>query len=147
MAQDRLTEGQNMRLFSCKVRLSNSLYNEVPKINVTAPEITILRYIHGGGGGPEQALPDTASVTDIKATGNVDRTSEAERARLQALYGAALKKKDVTMGSLFGVGIPLPDTIDGVGDGGSVVEPVIKRSPGRPRKEVEPETETAAAFG
>jgi F-type H+-transporting ATPase subunit alpha len=50
-----------MQLYSAKVRLSGSLYNEVRKDELTAPEILLLRSIHGG----------TEAVTEVKATGKL----------------------------------------------------------------------------
>lgn len=65
-----------MNVFSCKLRLNGSVLNEVPKINVSAPEIIVLRSIHG---------PD--SVVDMKLTGNPNREHLAERDRLSDIYG------------------------------------------------------------
>lgn len=49
--------------------------NTVPKYDVTAAEIAVLRLLHG-----EQA------VTDVKVVGSVDRTDRQEIARLQNIY-------------------------------------------------------------
>lgn len=100
-----------MRLFSCKVRLSNSLHNEVQKISVTAAEIMILRHIHGLM-DTETGEIDSSCVIDIKPTGTVSRTDTEERRRLQSIYGTALKRHKKSIDTLFGVGQPLPQAIE-----------------------------------
>lgn len=95
-----------MRQFACKVRLGGSLYNEVPKGEVTAAEIIVLRAIHGKEG-----------VIDIKEVEPVKRTSEEERARLISSYGSAIAKRQEIvggMGALIGLGGPVPDSTDGL---------------------------------
>ena len=98
-----------MQLYSAKVRLGGSLYNEVPKDELTAPEILLLRSIHGG----------TEAVIEVKATGkeafDVDeegnrklRTDKAERARLKRIYDAYNKKLD----KLFGPTGVLPQVLE-----------------------------------
>lgn len=101
-----------MRLFSCKVRLAGSLVNEVAKIGVTAPEIMVLRAIHSPPS--EIGAVDPAVVTEIKPSGEVSRTDAEERHRLHELYGSSLKKKELTIASMFGVGVPLPKSVDGL---------------------------------
>lgn len=64
-----------MKLYSVKIRLSGSLYNEVRKDDVTAAEIAILRNFHG---------PD--SVADIVETGDKPTNHDEERARLWQTY-------------------------------------------------------------
>lgn len=152
-----------MRLYSCKVRLSGSLYNEVFKDGVSAAEIILLQHAHSPQADDGSIVLDTSVVTDIKEVaipepseeGAVEarrqllaaraaKTDGAERAYLQSLYGGALKKKSLTLAALFGMAGALPQTVDG---GEQLVqEPVIKRGPGRPKKvETEAEVETAAA--
>jgi hypothetical protein len=98
-----------MQLYSAKVRLGGSLYNEVRKDELTAPEILLLRSIHGGA----------EAVTEVKATGkeafDVDeegnkrlRTDKAERARLKRIYDAYNKKLD----KLFGPMGALPQVLE-----------------------------------
>jgi hypothetical protein len=98
-----------MQLYSAKVRLSGSLYNEVRKDELTAPEILLLRSIHGG----------TEAVTEVKATGkeafDVDeegsrklRTDKGERARLKRIYDPYAKKLD----KLFGPMGALPQVLE-----------------------------------
>ena len=60
-----------MHLYACKVRLHGSVMNEVPKEDVTACEVMILRLIHG----------DDAIVA-LRCTGDVARSDEEERSRL-----------------------------------------------------------------
>lgn len=65
-----------MYRYSCKVRLGGTVTNEVRKDDVTAPEILILRSIHG-----EDA------VQDIVETQQSDRRPHrTERERLYELY-------------------------------------------------------------
>lgn len=78
-----------MRQFACKVRLSGSLYNEVPKSDVTVPEIILLRTIHGG-----------EAVADIKEIEGVKRTDAEERDRLANIYGGAIKNRQEIIGGL-----------------------------------------------
>jgi hypothetical protein len=102
-----------MRLFSCKVRLGASLVNEVVKIGVTAPEIVVLRVLHSPPS--EAGAIDPSVVTEIKAQAKeVERTDTEERQRLHETYGVALKKKEMTVGTLFGVGVPLPKSVEGL---------------------------------
>lgn len=99
-----------MRLYSCKLRLKNSLYNEVPKINVTAAEIMVLQYMHMPDGGPV----DPSTVTEIKHIGDVERTDAEERARLSHIYDNGLKRTDQSIAKMFGVGTALPKVVEGV---------------------------------
>lgn len=90
---------EGFRLYDCKVRLSGSVQNEVPKFNVTAPEITVYQAIHGSD-----------SVVSIKANGKLaKRTDAKERARLTDIFanpalsvGEALEKKMRLLSDLFG---------------------------------------------
>lgn len=108
-----------MQLYKCKVRLSSSLNNEVPKINVTVPEIIVLRVIHQmgynvGGGDP---VVDIEPLIDGKNQFVMaDRSDREERQRLHDIYGGALlrSKTHPTIDSIFGVGTPLPTTTDGI---------------------------------
>lgn len=114
-----------MQTYSAKVRLAGSLYNEVPKSDLTAPEIAILKRIHGSD-----------AIVDIKPGKSVDRTDEQERARLAHTYNRALAGiKNV--GSIEGVlgpeGIPLAKTVSGVD---SLPPPTTgKRAGGRPKQD------------
>ncbi len=120
-----------MRLFSCKVLLGGSRYNEVFKDEVTIPEIVVLRHIHKSKEGHD-------AVTEIKFLGSqVARTDEQERARLQSLYDPRNKFLD---SKLFGVAIPLPQVLPGV-DVGAVTKPA------RRTREAEPVDEAAALNG
>jgi len=90
-------------LFSCKVRLNDSVLNEVRKTNVTAPEIMILRAMHGEG-----------AVLDINETGKDKRTHTQERQRLYTVYAnpeannsETVAKKMTLIRNLFG-----HDTLD-----------------------------------
>lgn len=121
-----------MQIYSCKVRLSGSLYHEVIKPDVTAAEIAILRHIHGFV-DPETGNVDPSSVVDVKASGNVDRSDAEERDRLAAIYNPALKRFDSSVAKFFGPGNPLPKFAEGA-DSTITPEEPIRRGPGRPPK-------------
>jgi len=65
-----------MDIFKCKVRLGGSVMNEVEKIAVTAPEVILLRAIHGGD-----------AVVNLKRTGEKRAEHAVERDRLAEIYG------------------------------------------------------------
>lgn len=98
-----------MNLYTCKVRLGGSVLNEVRKSDVTAPEIIVLREIHGSD-----------AVADIVMTGNVKRSSAEERKRITDLYAGAgennsetHKKKTDMLRTLFGhESMGLPEKLD-----------------------------------
>lgn len=138
-----------MRLYSCKVRLEGSLYNEVRKIGVTAAEIQLLRLLHSlnpeaeNEDGTDENLIDESVVGDIVFTGEVDRTDAQERSRLTELYGPALKRFDSikNIKGVFGVGVPLPAFVPDE----NVKSAPKKRAPKKkaePKKAEETETET-----
>lgn len=74
-----------MQTYNAMLRLAGDLNNTVPKFGLTAPEIIVLKAIHG-----EDA------VVDIQKSAMDKRPHEDERARLEITYG----HKVVT--SLFG---------------------------------------------
>lgn len=80
-----------MQVYRCKVRLAGNVQNEVPKIEVTAAEIIVLRHLHG-----EDA------VVDIKPTTMDKRSHEEERDRLSRLYTAVTKDGVPVVEQLFG---------------------------------------------
>lgn len=98
-------------LYSCKVRIGGSVLNEVPKVGVTAPEVEVLRFIHGSD-----------AVADLKRIGEVKRTDREERARLEGIYASAatsmgdsLVRKKRMFTELFGhVSNALPKTAEAV---------------------------------
>ena len=101
-----------MKLYSAKVRLSGSLFNEVPLNDVTAAEIEVLNIIHGASNGEE-------AVMDITDTGKTCKEPQHKlRERLIEKYGkgiAGTKDKSgvpMTFESLFGNrNVPLPEAI------------------------------------
>lgn len=118
-----------MQTYSARVRLSGSLFNEVPKAELTAAEITVLRRLHG---------PD--SVIEIKPGKHVDRSDDDERDRLSHLYGRALAglKGVGSLDAVLGVpGVPLPSYVPGV-------DASAQTAPRRSRKQADTEpTESA----
>ena len=99
-----------MKTYSCKVRLGGSVMHEVPKDEVTAAEVTILRYIHGDD-----------AVLEIKPVGDIDRSDVAELDRLRETYGQTgdgdviSPRKDI-VSKLFGIGATaaLPKALPGI---------------------------------
>lgn len=60
-----------MKVYSAKIILGGSLGNEVRRDDLTAPEVLVLKHIHG----PEH-------VTEVKYVKDIDRTDTQERIRL-----------------------------------------------------------------
>ena len=116
-----------MQLYSAKVRLGNSLHNEVVKVDVTVPEIIVLRHVHGTMSDNGVSTVDPASVVDIKQTGENTLSDDQERTRLAACYSVALKKLDTSINQLFGAAGPLPRTTEGLGDQVVKVEGTVER--------------------
>lgn len=98
-----------MKLYSCKVRIGGSLYNEVRKSDVTAPEIVILKHMHGDD-----------AVVEIEETGKNKLSQGEERERLIGLYADGLVSHskapktppEQAFNDLLGRGV-LPDDIPG----------------------------------
>jgi hypothetical protein len=89
-------------LYSAKIRLAGKIENEVVKNELTAPEIYVLRHLHGAD-----------AVLDIKATKQkVRRSEDQERARLAKLYrnGPETAGERLVAG-IFGVAGALPTTV------------------------------------
>lgn len=125
-----------MRLFSCKVRLGGSPLNEVRKTDVTAAEILVLRAIHAGADEPIHEIKPTGKAMSENAEGKlVPRSDKAERERLERLYGDALRtREDIkSLNGILGVGVPLPDTVEGVATEVIPDEPVVRTVVPRPR--------------
>ena len=106
-----------MQIYSCKVLLGGSRYNEVHKPEVTVPEIYVLRRVHGEDAVLEikprgrEAFDPGPLDEEGKPTKPVLRTEAAERDRLNALYdpmGKFIRQE------VFGVGQPLPKVLEGV---------------------------------
>ncbi|BAQ16103.1 hypothetical protein [Methyloceanibacter caenitepidi] len=134
-----------MDLYQCKVRLGGSRYNEITKVKVTVPEIFLLRYVHGLVDADTGEVDDSV-VTDIKRIGRTDRSESDERARLQGVYGVALKRQGKSIDLMFGVGQPLPTTAEGVGAGPSAkLEPGEKPKRKYTRKAKDEDSETSEA--
>jgi hypothetical protein len=99
------------KLYSCKLRLGGSVLNEIDKQDVTAPEIEMLRLLHGSD-----------AVLHIRETGQVNRTDRQERARIEQLFasptqamGGSLAKKKRAIADLFGhERNPLPKEVEEV---------------------------------
>ena len=86
------------KLYDCKLRIGGSVLNEIRKSKVTAPEIEVLRALHGSD-----------AVLDIVEAGEVKRSDREERARLEDAFahpsqamGESLAKKKRMLADLFG---------------------------------------------
>lgn len=92
-------------LYSAKIRLAGKLENEVWKHELTAPEIHVLRHIHGND-----------AVLEIKSTGKkVKRDEDQERARLAQFYRNGPEKAgEKLIASIFGVAGALPTTVPNI---------------------------------
>lgn len=136
------------KLYDCKLRLGGSVLNEIPKEGVTAPEIEVLRAIHGSD-----------AVVDIKSAGEVERSSADERARLHQVYassglGDQARKKVAMIREIFGHDrMPLPDSLDGPAPPAAEAKPEPEADPAAapivrsrvPRPAKEPAQEPAFA--
>ena len=93
-----------MHLYNCKVRLSGSLYNEVPKSQISAAEIIVLRTIHGSD-----------AVADIVPAGESKMSSIQLRGELTLMYGKALRTIEEvrSINGIFGVAGELPEHLPG----------------------------------
>lgn len=87
-----------MQTYDCKVRLGDSVSNEVRKTDVTAAEVMVLRAIHGEG-----------AVSDIVKKKMDKRSHAEERKRLYAIYAnpednnaETVAKKVAMIRNLFG---------------------------------------------
>lgn len=115
-----------MQLYKCVLRLNGSLHNEVPKNDVTAAEIQVLKAIHQG---PETGVD---AVVRIQPTRKVDRSDQEERARLQDLYGASVARNPRlrSLNDILGhPSVPLPRVVPGVAE--SEPEPSAGKRRGR----------------
>jgi len=80
-----------MDFYNCKVRLGGNVLNEVRLSDVPAPEILILKYIHGGD-----------AVVELEKSKGGQIEHEKERARLEDKYGLVLAKRELTLNAIFG---------------------------------------------
>lgn len=129
-----------MKLYSAKIRLAGNTDNEVIRHNMSAAELHVLEFIHAG---------KNAVLTDVKYTGDVNRTDARERQRLAQEYSKSTRDGFMPgvaiMEKLFGIAtLPLPavyeapkfepvETFDVEGEGENEVitpapEPVLKKS-------------------
>ena len=89
-----------MRVYSGKIRLNGDLRWEVRRDRITAPEVLVLRYLHGGD-----------SVVDLKYIDDLSKEDAAdERARLESEYWINPTKDENPIAKLFGpahIALPL----------------------------------------
>jgi hypothetical protein len=92
-----------MQVYDCHVRVGRTTTSEVPKPSVTAPEIIILRDLHGAD-----------AVVRLSAPRMDARPHAQERARLQRIYGDS---HPGLLTRLFGPDhVPLPVTLSVEGE-------------------------------
>ncbi len=70
-----------MQRYNCKVLCGGSRYNEVRKFDLTAPEILILRYVHGHD-----------NITEVRPSVKKPIKNQELRADLEHRYTRALSK-------------------------------------------------------
>lgn len=130
-----------MQLYEAKIRLGGSVQNEVRKSELTAPEIVVLRQIHGNDAVLEIKSMGREALDPTEDHPTALRTSKRERERLEMLYAGALKTIESIkhLNGIFGVGLALPDTLEGVAH---VAQPEAEK-PVR-RRVVKPEDVTPA---
>jgi hypothetical protein len=97
-----------MNLYDVVVRVGGSLYNEVERLSITAPEVVMLQALHGDD-----------SVLRIKHVGTSDETDSMIRDRMCDFFGTGrvetARSGPELMKQYFGPkSMPLPDHIDGV---------------------------------
>lgn len=97
-----------MNLYNVIVRVGGSLYNEVERLNITAPEVVMLQTLHGDD-----------SIRNITHVGQIEESNASIRERLADYYGTGRIETGRSGGSLvkscFGPKtMPLPDRVDGV---------------------------------
>lgn len=68
-----------MDIYTGKIRLAGDMRNEVRKNGLTAPEVILLRRIHGAD-----------ALIELEKTGSDKRNHQKERERLYADYPAAI---------------------------------------------------------
>lgn len=94
-----------MKLYSARVRIDGDRDHEVDKHALTAAEMKLLEMLHVS----KQGHP---TLTNIKHTGDVNRSDAKERSRLAMLYtkGELVEDRgEKIITGLFGVaGVPLP---------------------------------------
>lgn len=113
------------KLYSCKLRLNGSVLNEVPKDEVTAAEIEMLRGVHGSD-----------AVLNIKGAGSVERSDADERARVLSMFVNPLldappriKAKTEMFSTLFGhKSQPMPKTLEA----DETIEDIVEEKPVAP---------------
>jgi len=110
-----------MQYFSARIRLGGLVHNEVPKHNLSAAEVVLLRREHGAD-----------AIVGIEMTGGHYLADFVEVERLRAIYG------ENKVEALFGppdMPRAIPQFLHGFEEGAEPVE--SKPKVGRPRKKTE----------
>jgi len=68
-----------VHIVSCMIAIGGDIRTVVAREDITWPEVSMLRFIHG-----------EAAVTDIEVVDEVERTPTAEKARLASIYDPKL---------------------------------------------------------
>ncbi len=100
-------------IYKAMINLNSRGLNQVPRTDLTAPEIAILKKIHSA---PNEFLGGIEPVTATERVGEVERTEEEERARLGGIEVDGLipvfTRKKFEM-AFPGEHIPLPREVPG----------------------------------
>lgn len=98
--------------FDVKLLLAGSRNNEIRLYGVTAPEVIVLKVLHGGDSVVEMKPAGPAVDTDENGK-EVVRGDRAERQRLLDKYEARLAHRQGFIARVFGPNtIPLPRSVD-----------------------------------
>jgi hypothetical protein len=89
-----------MQYYNATVRLAGSTINEVPKYDLSAPEVLVLQYIHG-----------VDAVVKLQRSANKPVKSNAEKERLKSKYDQALVKREQSIDRIFGALGQLPQDL------------------------------------
>lgn len=119
-----------MELYSARILLNGSRDNEVRRDDLTAPEVLILRSMHGGD-----------AVLDVKIVGKIERTPGQERKRLFGVEGElpALYKAEQIAKVFPSEFTPMPEALppDMVNIEGSAVD--LAKATGKAVEDMTPE--------
>ncbi len=131
-----------MQTYNAIVRLNAELTNEVPKTNLTTPEVLLLRKIHGEDAvvdiTPSGQWEDHFSKRKVKdglgqeIEEEVEYDDEDEKDRLAAIYGDALLEEADSgiarraINRIFGDYAPLPSVLKEFKDVAKAAKPAKK---------------------
>jgi hypothetical protein len=106
-----------MDLYSATLNLNSKNTNQVPKTDLTATEMAVLKAVHGDP--TRESTGGVEVLIDIKRTGSVERTDAEERERLigtSDISSLPLYKEAFYRKAFPNDFIPLPQTLPGYGE-------------------------------